>query len=1529
AKAAEAQAKAASLSRAARMHRDANAVGKAERRLTAARKALEEKNQAVHEAEDRVQQAHEELAQLAAERDESEARLRELEAEAQAAAEEEERRKAAAVVESSPVPGLLFQLDHLEDAWRSGNFQTAWVEVQRPRVAATLPARGRRSVQIFGGIWLMPLMSSLLPLASPWMAAGSPMGLGFDGRVMPPGEGAAASPGQRMAAAEALGGHRAPRPPAAASVIGGLPGRGGGPSAPGAPGSAALPGGLVALGCNGNTWDRSMEVLESYRARFGHWPHLVMLQETRLERSEQLSAARARARRLGYEAFLQPAAHTEGLGPLSNSGGVAILVRQDLQAQLVPWQLPAEVSHRLVGVTVATASGLEVMAASAYFQHSLGPKGVNLDIVSAFSGLATTAGRMPWLLQADFNMEPSVLDELGWPRGQLGVYLGPGAPTCFAQRQEHEYDWFTCSRALAHTTRACRVLSGFGLHPHQPVELVLQDARPDALVQVLRRPGRFPDLDLKECTPSESAEVQRYVRTGPSAWRAEAVAWGWEPGSAPSNLGSAVHQWIQAAEGTLVGIHATDASQRARFPGRADAPQLVYKPLSAVVRREYRLRHSALTHHIRLALDLALQRVKAAVTETWQEAHRSWYVTQRERRVKLLNASTQEARDEGDLDFDVSDWDDLVYYAGVEGHGGAIAVLQQRRLAHRFAKAAPPPRVLDPDSGRPLAGMAAIGELGQSWKRLWLQAGFVGGSGVEGWDTRGWQLPPLSLEQLQGACRWYSPTCGLGADQLHPRQILLLPLAMQVRFLDLLTCYEAQPRASKTHFLASSTELGQSLQVCWGDAGWRFERALQARNLGTDANVTRRGVHEGHGRAAEALARARRLRVLKAAGAEIDAVHKAGPTASMAWGRTVTGIADGELHCWRVAAARSAGRLPNGASLGFRLRAAEVQRNRSLDPAAILAGQTVSMLASLLQSGEVPLGMMRAGLEAADSRHQQSASPWVACRSPIDAAVLSMKRIGRHFVSERQLVTDQGDVLNLLDLGPRDLGQEAAFGARRASDRSELQRLAKGGWHTQPLFWDAIGGLIGPGGLLGAREKAAFVSYLSNAHWPQQRLCRSGERNHSRCCLCGAARGTLWHRLFECPALEPVRRDSVSTRLLRCARRVRALGGEAAEDFARGWPPAPFPRLGPRSDAMEVYWINRPADSRLTGRLFLDGSALEPAFGALRRAGWAIVQTDADGNLIAAAFGTVRRDLCPQQTSKNAEDFACWMLCEVAGPGALELNIDCSSTVACLRRGKAYATAAGRPGAHLWSRFFATFEPGDYDVRKVPAHCSMVQVREGRLTEAQLRGNRLADAYAKRGAQCHAVDPQVVREFHGFVAVYNELARWIARASVEHQRWEHKDAEDLPEGDERKRPLVSFAEGIAVATVIVFGHALRYARSGDGDDEEELIGCQHCGAYMQLGGRSGARPKLKEACPGWRGADKAMRAQRSQWERGLHPRGRRREQGERRLRPEPLTEAVGLRYLDLQEWSAAAEAAAEERKRRRLNPEAADVDCEL
>ncbi|CAK0793246.1 unnamed protein product [Prorocentrum cordatum] len=1362
-------------------------------------------------------------------------------------------------------------------------------------------------------------------------------------------------------------------------------------------GPCPLRAGLEVLGCNGNVWNRSVEVLEAFFHAHQYWPQLVLLQETRLTQ-ERLPGARALARRLGYAAFFHEAVATGQPGPNATSGGVAILVRAGLQAEESACQLPAALRHRLIGVEV---------------------------------------------LQADFNMEPEPLQELGWPAAVRGQVLGPSEATCVAQGLERVYDWFVASSDLATCTVSCATtLNDCGLRPHSPVLLRLQDIRCDALVEVPSRPARFPEVEVKGVCSREDAVVQAFTVGKRGKVSQGDVAWSWAQGSCPTSLSAAFGEWVEAAEGTLTGIHEIAPGDLPRYLGRAAGPKTRRMPFSALVQREARLKYSMLTHRLRSCLAVALQRLRAEQASRWHPTHSWWHEQQAAARAKLLDEATQEEaclRSAPLLGASDVKRGDLAFHAGAKGCPTAIAKLQswllapQRRdaaegaaawrswaqtavekggrLAHRFSKAAPTPVVRDADTGRPLVGMGAVDQLTRTWQRLWHLEGFSSGVGAHQWDVGSWTLPPITLEALQQACKRYGPSVGLGCDNLHPRQLLLLPVALQLRLIDILTAFEDEPSSTrgqvaslfldirkfyehvrhdvlwtpaqrfgfnlkllrgllaiyqaprivlaggmasapfgasgtvlagcacatavaklpllggllaagahrplatlrnlvddvslqavgsarlvvdqlagasgevlrhlrahhlplnegKSVFLASSAQVADGLVASWAALGSEVKRGSQARNLGTDANVTRRGVHEGGARAVGGLSRARRLRTLVSAGAAVVHIHRAGPTAAMLWGRTVTGVPDGELHSWRLAAARSAGKLPNGASLGLRPRAIEVQRSTDLDPGPALVRAAVQVAASLLQTGEVPLRMFATCLEEAERRHGSARVPWVNCKNPVDALALSLLRVGWRLSAGHFLHTDDGHTLDMLSMGPRELGLLAAAGARRASDRAELTRLGHGAAPSMPLFWDALGQVIGPCGRFSSREKAAVASYVSNAHWPQTRLFAAGE--------------------------------------------------EVGECFSRCWLPQP-PQTAWRSDATAVMWVNRPADGLLGGRLFLGGSALDPGFECIRRAGWSIVQCDEFGNLEAAVYGTVRLDLCPFQTAKDGEDFAAWMLSRYLGPSIIEINLGCASTASCLKLGRKYATAANKPNAHLWSAVYASLDLDSLIVNKVAVLCTETDVREGRISEFQLLGNGHADRLAKAGAALHRVSAAARREFFGAMEVVRELSRWIAQASIVWQDRDSKDCEGLPEGDERRTavtfavPLEECADGpraapanglgappaavgargeqaggrpaavgawasaardggVALGALVfaVAGHALVHARRGEDGDQQEIIACTRCGAYARLGARPGPQPKLRERCPGSAGLPRSLRDQKSPWERGLHPGG--------------------------------------------------------
>ncbi|CAK0860603.1 unnamed protein product, partial [Prorocentrum cordatum] len=127
---AAAEQKASSLPRATRLHREANAISKGEKRLRAARLELEQKQEARDLVEAQLQKAQEKLAELDEEVEEASLALQVLEEAAREEAEALRRQRAAEWAGASQVPGLLMQLEKLPEAWGSSNFEVAWAAIR-------------------------------------------------------------------------------------------------------------------------------------------------------------------------------------------------------------------------------------------------------------------------------------------------------------------------------------------------------------------------------------------------------------------------------------------------------------------------------------------------------------------------------------------------------------------------------------------------------------------------------------------------------------------------------------------------------------------------------------------------------------------------------------------------------------------------------------------------------------------------------------------------------------------------------------------------------------------------------------------------------------------------------------------------------------------------------------------------------------------------------------------------------------------------------------------------------------------------------------------------------------------------------------------------------------------------------------------------------------------------------------------------------------------------------------------------------
>ncbi|CAK0880571.1 unnamed protein product [Prorocentrum cordatum] len=220
------------------------------------------------------------------------------------------------------------------------------------------------------------------------------------------------------------------------------------------------------------------------------------------------------------------------------------------------------------------------------------------------------------------------------------------------------------------------------------------------------------------------------------------VTWSTAQGSGPIALSAAFGEWIEAAEGALSGIHVTATDDLPRFLGRAAWPMFRRAPFSALVLRGAWLKCSMLARRLRSCLAVALQRVRAEQASRWHPNHSWWYVQEAAAMAKPPDEATQ---------------------------------------------------VIDADAGRPLVGMGAASQPTRALLRLWLQEGFSRRGGAHRWDVGSSTLPPITLGDLQQACRRFGPYVGSGCVYLLPRQLLLQPEALPLRWSDFLVAFEDEP----------------------------------------------------------------------------------------------------------------------------------------------------------------------------------------------------------------------------------------------------------------------------------------------------------------------------------------------------------------------------------------------------------------------------------------------------------------------------------------------------------------------------------------------------------------------------------------------------------------------------------------------------------------------------------------------------------------------------------------------------------------
>ncbi len=526
-----------------------------------------------------------------------------------------------------------------------------------------------------------------------------------------------------------------------------------------------------------------------------------------------------------------------------------------------------------------------------------------------------------------------------------------------------------------------------------------------------------------------------------------------------------------------------------------------------------------------------------------------------------------------------------------------------------------------------------------------------------------------------------------------------------------------------------------------------------ARNLGIDFTCGKRARPQVRAsRVQKMLKRMPFFRRLRAAGARTAHLARTGINPALLYGVKVGGVSNSELMRMRRMVRSSFQLATAGRSLTLDL----VLEGRGTDPAEkAICDPIVSWCVALWDSW-LPRGVLLRTLGEAISRVQDHKSPWSVVRGPASALVATLSTIGWKCNNAFQWLTHRG-VINVVETPPRAVQQLAKEAVERWQwlqvQRSEPALVDIGPTAViEPLVKLLHGKMAWAGWT--ALRRGNLKSVVVRGQWPQCRLFEVGLADTDACQLCGAT-GTMWHRLYDCPALHMHRQQYGHDRLVASAWRwpdmplwTRCLLGDPS-----------WLHPEPLTGEMTV-WEKQPVGSILEGECYGDGSGLWPQFARLRRCGWGLVCYTRGVGVTAIAHGPLPG---LQQDVPLAESFAFLMNLRHA---SLEVVFytDCEFVKKTFEAGPEHSSSGWFVYAGVWRQIWRLVDDiGRENVRVfwIPAHTSARAVAEGKITGLQRICNAKADEQAKKGANMHPSDSETAQRTAWAHSVVRQVGRYV------------------------------------------------------------------------------------------------------------------------------------------------------------------------
>ena len=555
---------------------------------------------------------------------------------------------------------------------------------------------------------------------------------------------------------------------------------------------------------NTNAWSSAQAVL-SFLEEEGSRVDCLCLQETRLCSQDQVSQARAWADQAGWNLGLGSAERT-GEGPLQTSAGVGVATRSYIGSAPVGSQCLEAYGHRICAAHVNGMLGGGFTLVSLYMKDGLEVQGINVDILRDLGAFLLQLEE-PWMVAADWNMEPEVLETSGWLGAVTGAVVAPEGCTC-TKGLGAKLDYFVLHEALVDFVIGIEVLDRAPLSPHSPVCLTLGGLSLGHRMLQRVRWRAFPPRPAVGCAPEPRA-----------------FQWAWQTGNCDLALEDAWRQWVSHAEQQWCDLHdLPEGPARRPYTGREAGFETKEVQLAGVLRSS---KVSALSKEARAWRSLSsLASRTRCVTERLAGGYQGWRMLNRLRKVlgqlqgvdpgvlqdgltleslarKLCSGALQRCTTWCERVIEQAAR--LAKESAAERLAGwtewaRSSTCRGGAAAHRYSRG---PRLVPSclrQGGQPVVGQAAVEVLGAEWRGRWCSAA----RGQEDLPLTGAQdlplLEPISLELFDQVCATYPDRLGLGVDCIHPRSFLQLPGDMRSRLIDIMHAWERRPVRPK-HWL--------------------------------------------------------------------------------------------------------------------------------------------------------------------------------------------------------------------------------------------------------------------------------------------------------------------------------------------------------------------------------------------------------------------------------------------------------------------------------------------------------------------------------------------------------------------------------------------------------------------------------------------------------------------------------------------------------------------------------------------------------